>query len=54
MPLPDYLGNARRYLDFTAEIGVDGAELVSHAHKIVYRGNWKLQIENLKSGAAHT
>lgn len=45
-PLADYLGNARRYLDFIADIGVCGPELVSHAHKLVYRGNWKLQIEN--------
>ncbi|MEV0057280.1 aromatic ring-hydroxylating dioxygenase subunit alpha [Saccharopolyspora sp. 5N102] len=45
-PLADYLGNARRYLDFIADIGVSGPELVSHAHKLVYRGNWKLQIEN--------
>ena len=44
--LPTYLGNAGRYLDFIADIGVAGPELVSHAHKIVYRGNWKLQIEN--------
>ncbi|MFD2472671.1 aromatic ring-hydroxylating oxygenase subunit alpha [Amycolatopsis silviterrae] len=45
-PLPDYLGNARRYLDFIARIGDGGPELVSRAHKLVYRGNWKLQIEN--------
>ncbi|OAP27724.1 2-halobenzoate 1,2-dioxygenase large subunit [Amycolatopsis sp. M39] len=45
-PLPDYLGNARRYLDFIADIGDGGPELVSRAHKLVYRGNWKLQIEN--------
>lgn len=44
--LPGYLGHARRYLDFIADVGVEGLELVSHAHKIVYRGNWKLQIEN--------
>ncbi|WP_028927593.1 aromatic ring-hydroxylating oxygenase subunit alpha [Pseudonocardia acaciae] len=45
-PLPAYLGNARRYLDFIASVGDGGPELVSGAHKLVYRGNWKLQIEN--------
>lgn len=44
--LTTYLGNAARYLDFIADIGIDGPELVSNAHKVVYRGNWKLQIEN--------
>ncbi|MEU3983983.1 Rieske 2Fe-2S domain-containing protein [Streptomyces sp. NPDC026672] len=45
-PLADYLGNARRYLDFIADIGDGGPELASHAHKLVYKGNWKLQVEN--------
>lgn len=45
-PLPDYLGNARRYLDFIASVGTGGPELVAGAHKLAYRGNWKLQIEN--------
>lgn len=45
-PLPVYLGNARRYLDFIADINAEGPELVSHAHKLVYKGNWKLQVEN--------
>jgi len=45
-PLADYLGNARRYLDFIADIGDGGPEITSHAHKMVYRGNWKLQVEN--------
>lgn len=45
-PLPEYLGNARRYLDFIADIGTDGPELASGAHKLVFKGNWKLQVEN--------
>lgn len=45
-PLPDYLGNAARYLDFIASLGTDGPELSAGAHKLVYKGNWKLQIEN--------
>ncbi|WP_169736776.1 aromatic ring-hydroxylating oxygenase subunit alpha [Pseudonocardia spinosispora] len=44
--LPEYLGNARRYLDFIADVGSGGPELASRAQKVVYRGNWKLQIEN--------
>jgi phenylpropionate dioxygenase-like ring-hydroxylating dioxygenase large terminal subunit len=43
--LDDYIGHARPYLDFIAGLG-DGIELSAHAHKIVYRGNWKLQVEN--------
>ncbi|MEE4598886.1 aromatic ring-hydroxylating dioxygenase subunit alpha [Streptomyces sp. DSM 41524] len=45
-PLDEYLGNARTYLDFIAEIGGDGPESTANAHKMVFRGNWKLQIEN--------
>ncbi len=41
--LEAYLGNARRYLDYVADLGV---ELTAGAQKIVYRGNWKLQVEN--------
>lgn len=43
--LVDYLGNARRYLDFIAGLG-GGIELSARAHKLVYEGNWKLQVEN--------
>ncbi|RYF50121.1 MAG: aromatic ring-hydroxylating dioxygenase subunit alpha, partial [Comamonadaceae bacterium] len=45
--LETYLGHARQYLDFIADLGNGGGiELTSHAHKLVYHGNWKLQIEN--------
>src|SRR5262245_45659309 len=45
--LATYLGNARKYLDFIADLGgEDGIELSAHAHKLVFHGNWKLQIEN--------
>ncbi len=43
--LADYLGHARPYLDFIASLG-DGIELSANAHKLVYHGNWKLQVEN--------
>ncbi|KWX22990.1 hypothetical protein AFM11_16580 [Mycolicibacterium wolinskyi] len=44
--LHSYLGNARKYLDFISDLSPEGIELSSHAHKLVFRGNWKLQIEN--------
>lgn len=44
--LPEYLGHATKYLDFIADLGADGPELRSNAHKLVVRGNWKLQLEN--------
>lgn len=45
--LESYLGHARKYLNFIADLGgSEGIELTSHAHKLVYHGNWKLQIEN--------
>lgn len=45
-PLDEYLGHAGRYLDFIAGIGGSGPEFTANAHKLVYRGNWKLQVEN--------
>ncbi len=39
----EYLGNARPYLDNVADAGID---LTAGAHKVVYDGNWKLQVEN--------
>ena len=44
--LESYLGHSRKYLDFIADLGDDGIELSAHAHKLVFNGNWKLQIEN--------
>jgi phenylpropionate dioxygenase-like ring-hydroxylating dioxygenase large terminal subunit len=44
--LEDYLGHARKYLDYISNLGDGGFELNAHAHKLVYEGNWKLQIEN--------
>lgn len=43
--LQDYLGHATRFLDFIADLP-GGIELSAHAHKLTYRGNWKLQVEN--------
>lgn len=44
--LKEYLGHAAKYLDFIADLGGDGIELSADAHKLVFRGNWKMQIEN--------
>jgi phenylpropionate dioxygenase-like ring-hydroxylating dioxygenase large terminal subunit len=45
-PLREYLGNAAPYLDIVSEQGPDGIRLSAGAHRLTYRGNWKLQIEN--------
>ncbi|KRE38965.1 hypothetical protein ASG73_00940 [Janibacter sp. Soil728] len=45
-PLEDFLGHARVYLDHISEVGEDGIELSAQGHKVAFRGNWKLQIEN--------
>jgi phenylpropionate dioxygenase-like ring-hydroxylating dioxygenase large terminal subunit len=44
--LEEYLGNARKYLDIVSRQGPDGIRLSAGAHKLQYRNNWKLQIEN--------
>lgn len=44
--LETYLGHARKYLDYIADLGDGGIELTAHSHKLVFKGNWKLQIEN--------
>lgn len=44
--LAEYLGNSAKYLDYIADLSDDGIELSSNAHKLVFHGNWKLQVEN--------
>jgi phenylpropionate dioxygenase-like ring-hydroxylating dioxygenase large terminal subunit len=44
--LEEHLGNARPYLEIVARQGPGGIRLSAGSHKISYRGNWKLQIEN--------
>lgn len=44
--LTEYLGHARKYLDYIANLAPGGVELSARAQKLVYRGNWKLQLEN--------
>jgi hypothetical protein len=44
--LEEYLGNAAPYLQIVSEQGTDGIRLSAGAHRLQYRGNWKLQIEN--------
>ncbi|MBS1887638.1 MAG: Rieske 2Fe-2S domain-containing protein [Actinobacteria bacterium] len=44
--LEEYLGNAGRYLRIVSEQGPDGIRLSAGSHKLAYRGNWKLQVEN--------
>jgi phenylpropionate dioxygenase-like ring-hydroxylating dioxygenase large terminal subunit len=44
--LTEYLGNAAPYLDIVAAQGPNGIRLSAGAHRLTYKGNWKLQIEN--------
>jgi phenylpropionate dioxygenase-like ring-hydroxylating dioxygenase large terminal subunit len=44
--LEEYLGNAAPYLQIVSEQGPEGIRLSAGSHRLTYRGNWKLQIEN--------
>ena len=45
--LPDYLGNAKYYLDLFMDLSPEGAiEARAGTHKYGYDGNWKFQMEN--------
>jgi nitrite reductase/ring-hydroxylating ferredoxin subunit len=44
--LEKYLGHARKYLDIVATQGARGIRLSAGSHRLQYRGNWKLQVEN--------
>ncbi len=45
--LPDYLGNARYYLDLFMDLSPEGAlDARAGTHKYGYDGNWKFQMEN--------
>jgi phenylpropionate dioxygenase-like ring-hydroxylating dioxygenase large terminal subunit len=44
--LEEYLGNARPYLEIVAAQGSGGIRLSAGAHRLRYRANWKLQVEN--------
>jgi p-cumate 2,3-dioxygenase subunit alpha len=46
MPLAEYLGNAREYLDLMLDFGGDDLEIVSGAQNYSMRANWKLLVEN--------
>jgi len=45
-PLDDHLGNARPYLELVSQQGPEGIRLSAGSHRLTYRGNWKLQVEN--------
>jgi phenylpropionate dioxygenase-like ring-hydroxylating dioxygenase large terminal subunit len=44
--LGDYLGNAKPYLEIVAQQGPSGIRLSAGSHRLTYRANWKLQVEN--------
>ncbi|MEI9852373.1 MAG: Rieske 2Fe-2S domain-containing protein [Sphingomonas sp.] len=45
-PLEDYLGEARVVLDLLLDQSPDGIEALPGTVSYLYRGNWKLQLEN--------
>ncbi len=49
-PLERHLGDARVFIDLAADQSADGLELVPGTVTYVYRGNWKMQIENSADG----
>jgi phenylpropionate dioxygenase-like ring-hydroxylating dioxygenase large terminal subunit len=51
VPLPDYLGNARSFLDDFVDLSPTGEIVVDRgASRYEYRGNWKQQVENSMDG----
>jgi p-cumate 2,3-dioxygenase alpha subunit len=46
MPLIDYFGNAREYLDLMLDFAGDDLEIVPGAQNYSMRANWKLLVEN--------
>ncbi len=45
-PLEEHLGEARAFLDMVVDQSPQGVELVPGVSRYVFKGNWKLQIEN--------
>lgn len=46
LPLEEYLGAARTFIDLVVDQGEEGLEIVPGTVTYTYEGNWKLQIEN--------
>lgn len=44
--LSNFLAGARSYMDRIAALGPEGVEVTAGVHKYLFRGNWKLQVEN--------
>src|SRR6185436_4974269 len=44
--LEEHLGDTRAFIDLIVDQGEHGIELVPGASTYVFRGNWKLQVEN--------
>jgi benzoate/toluate 1,2-dioxygenase alpha subunit len=50
VPLEQYLGGARFFLDLVADQAPGGIEVLRGSSSYVYHGNWKLQMENGADG----
>lgn len=46
LPLEQYLGDARTFIDMAVDQTPEGLELVPGSVTYTYQGNWKLQLEN--------
>lgn len=49
-PLETYLGDTRFFLDLILDQSPDGIEMVPGSSTYVYKGNWKLQLDNSLDG----
>ncbi|MBO6884561.1 MAG: Rieske 2Fe-2S domain-containing protein [Marivita sp.] len=50
IPLVDYLGNAKEYLDVIFDQSVDGMEVIGGTQEYAMNANWKLLVENSIDG----
>lgn len=49
-PLPEYLGNAREYIDLVADQSEAGMQVLQGTHEYSIKANWKLLVENSLDG----
>lgn len=49
-PLPEYLGEATKFIDMMVDQAPDGLEVLRGSSSYIYDGNWKLQTENGADG----
>ncbi|MEX2454555.1 MAG: Rieske 2Fe-2S domain-containing protein [Rhodospirillaceae bacterium] len=50
LPLEDFLGESKAFIDFIADQSADGLEVLPGSQKYVIGGNWKMSTENAVDG----